>query len=146
MSEQQREVRRHIQALDGAMDLKCPRSDDHIYGVLPPDWDFMHECLALKCQHVGCGCKFCAWCGQDCGNDNGAAHEHVAECREKPGGQGMYYSTRETWEEHRKGKLCAKVRTYLDSIGNAEIRTEAALGQSGLLAELGVDVRNYLPN
>eukprot|EP00729_Bicosta_minor_P006787 gene6787-23797_t len=143
MDEQQREVRRHIQVLDGVMNLKCPRSDDHIYGVLPPDWDFQSECLALKCQHEGCGCKFCGWCGQDCGNE---AHAHVALCGEKPGGQGLFYSTREIWEEHRKGKLATKIRTYLDGIDNAEVRTEVALGQSGLLAEIGVSVHNYLPN
>ena len=138
MSEQQREVRRHAQMLDELMNLRCPRSKDHVFGNLPENWHFGTECMVLQCQHAGCGCKFCGWCEQDCKGWL-SAHRHVVTCAEKPGG--VFFTTRAIWEQHRKSKLAKKVTAYIrDHIGNSDVRAELAGLKSGLLDALDIDI------
>lgn len=49
--------------------MRCPR--EHCRAAV---LDFA-GCFALSCN--ACGCGFCGWCLQDCGND---AHDHVLGC------------------------------------------------------------------
>ena len=49
-----------------------------------------------------------------------------------------------SWEEHRQEKLAREVTAYLNEIGKPAIRAQTAQQQSGLLAELHVDITIFL--
>ena len=59
-------VKDHIN--EKILTLACPRCGQAFL-------DFQ-GCMALTCSRAGCGCGFCAMCGEDCGND---AHGHIRE-------------------------------------------------------------------
>ena len=44
-------------------------------------------CFALTCVRAACGCAFCAYCFEDCGND---AHAHVRARRCSPNNEGLF--------------------------------------------------------
>jgi hypothetical protein len=63
--------RNHI--INNIVTLKCPRRGCGTAWFFP---DNFQACFALTCN--SCGCGYCGWCLQDCGND---AHHHVPGCR-----------------------------------------------------------------
>ena len=79
-------------------------------------------CASLTC--TSCGCRFCAYCHTDCGNN---AHPHVRDClpRLQRSGKidtfhGGYFTTEEVWRtyHHREKarqleRLFAKVPAYV---------------------------------
>jgi tRNA A-37 threonylcarbamoyl transferase component Bud32 len=73
MDEEERRVKNvcdHIN--EEILTLKCPRPE-----CKQAFFDF-EGCFALSCSR--CPCRFCGWCGADCGTD---AHAHVRQCPHK---------------------------------------------------------------
>ena len=74
-------ARKHVE--EEILTSKCPRPHCR-QAFLEFD-----GCCALKCSN--CPCRFCAWCGVDCGNGSNDAHNHVAACGAKPDGADVFY-------------------------------------------------------
>jgi hypothetical protein len=110
MDEKQRKVHRHcLHVREELLTLKCPRQNCRQAFL---DFD---GCFALTCD--ACGCGFCAWCLEDCGED---AHAHVAAC---PDGQGGYHGEYKAFNEAQRKRRLRVVREYLVSGGmDDEIR------------------------
>ena len=122
LDEAQRAVhvaRRHIE--EEILTSRCPRCKAAFL-------DFA-GCCALTCHR--CPCRFCAWCGADCGTD---AHEHAGNCGAKPADAcGLFPNPDQLARgqmQHRAGKL----RNYLSNL-KAERRTALLRDMRGTLRE-----------
>ncbi len=105
-------------------DVIVGRHRDHICELLEPSCprckrrfiDF-EGCFALTCSgNGGCGCGFCAYCLEDCGND---AHNHVAACPGRPPRQpsgdmvhDRYYGSEAEFKAAMKALSTRRVREY----------------------------------
>jgi hypothetical protein len=133
MDAQQREVHTHGIALEGVVNLKCPKCS--------AVFNDFGGCCALTCSRAGCGAKFCAWCQVDCGRD---AHAHVAQCSEAPRGASPTFPGPGVWERSQRARQSQKAKGYLHAITDAELRNQVALSRITLLTDLGIDINDYL--
>jgi hypothetical protein len=102
MTEEEREVEKERRHIEDMLNLKCPRCKMVFV-------DFTN-CAALTCAKAGCGCGFCAWCQEDCGGD---AHQHVANCSEKPPGADTFYDTKDEFMIVQRRRQRAAITAYL---------------------------------
>ena len=130
LSEEQRAVlaaRKHIE--EQILTLHCPRCKAAFL-------DFA-GCCALTCHR--CPCRFCAWCGADCGTD---AHEHAGNCGAKPADAcGLFPNPDQLARgqmQHRAGKL----RTYLGELA-AETRATLLPEMRGALEDYADVLRAF---
>ena len=68
------------------------------------------DCMALSCSR--CPCKFCGWCGADCGTD---AHPHVRRCDKMIGTNGLFASAGD-YERAQQRMKKQKVENYLATL------------------------------
>eukprot|EP01047_Picozoa_sp_COSAG01_P070106 COSAG01_NODE_10539_length_2136_cov_3.113402_2_plen_481_part_00 len=119
MTDEEREVekeRRHIEDIfEDMLYLKCPRCKMVFV-------DFTN-CAALTCGKVGCGCGFCAWCQEDCGDD---AHQHVANCPVKPRGEDTVYDTKDEFMLVQRRRQRAAITAYLRDDVKRDIQPRVA--------------------
>ena len=94
------DAKKHI--VDKILTLACPRCEQAFV-------DF-NGCFALTCSRQGCGCGFCAYCLQDCGND---AHAHVAQCATA---QGDVFGSMEKFTDAQKTRRERMVMQYLQNL------------------------------
>merc|ERR1740117_41825 len=87
LSQAQRRLRdgsQHI--IERILQLACPRCGQAFPEVLDGELGFS-GCFALTCVRAACGCAFCAYCLEDCGND---AHAHVRTRQCSPYNEGLF--------------------------------------------------------
>ena len=105
MSEEEREVREcRAHVTEHILNLRCPRCQQVFL-------DFT-GCFALTCT---CGCGFCGWCLQDCGNN---AHGHVRACPRSVN-PGSYYGTEAQFKATHRERRRREVQQYLASLDPA---------------------------
>ena len=127
MSEEQREVHMARIQIESMLNLKCPRCKAVFL-------DF-NGCMALNCSAAGCGCGFCAWCLQDCGQD---AHQHVAnECRSKPAGQDRFFGDMGAWKQVHAQRVKREVEEFLNPM-KAEVREQVLAVCEQQLVDVGL--------
>jgi hypothetical protein len=105
MDEDERRVRNvcdHIN--EEILTLKCPRP-----GCRQAFIDF-EGCFALVCSR--CPCRFCGWCGADCGED---AHEHVRQCPHKTVAD-PYYAPTSEFERAQRANKCRELASYFATL------------------------------
>eukprot|EP00808_Paulinella_micropora_P029989 g28326.t1 len=128
LSAEQRQVqqaRLHIQ--EELLTLKCPRP--HCRRAFL-DFD---NCFALTCG--SCGCGFCAWCLQDCGQD---AHAHVARCNANAAPGRDVYSTVAMFEQAQRARRQRLVREYLRTLGSPQLQRKVLDAVRPSLVQLGL--------
>ena len=89
-------------------------------------------CTALLCGR--CGCHFCAWCQQDCGND---AHPHVMRCEHNPTPRELFTSP-EVFERARTAAQRERVRAFLEGLAPPSARAALEARIRPILVELGL--------
>lgn len=99
-SEMERRVLASRQRIEELQSDRCPRCERVFI-------DF-EGCAALTCGYADCGAAFCAFCGEDCGDDS---HVHVRRCRLNPR-RDEYYVDRTTWATIRRAERIVNVRAY----------------------------------
>ena len=105
MDEEERRVRNacdHIN--DEILTLKCPRPE-----CKQAFFDF-EGCFALSCSR--CPCRFCGWCGADCGTD---AHAHVRQCPHKTVAD-PYYASFSEFERAQRANKHRKLASYFATL------------------------------
>lgn len=105
--------------------LKCPRA-----GCRQAFADF-DGCCALTCSR--CGCGFCAWCLEDCGDD---AHRHVANCAENPMPGRQVYGTEAAFHECQRRRRLRLVQAHLATL-QPDVRAAAERSLAPNLRDLG---------
>ena len=106
MSEEQREVHTARIRIESMLNLSCPRC-----GAVFLDFS---GSMALTCSAAGCGCGFCAWCLQDCGNEKDAHHHVANECRAKPPGQDRFFGDIEVWKRVHRERVGREIQEFLN--------------------------------
>eukprot|EP00808_Paulinella_micropora_P006437 g20579.t1 len=97
-------ARMRLDIIENVLVLKCPRCSAAFL-------DFS-GCFALTCSRANCQAGFCAWCLQDCGNNN--AHSHVASCPENKSARGRdVFGTQEAFDRHHEERRAREVRKRL---------------------------------
>eukprot|EP01047_Picozoa_sp_COSAG01_P012870 COSAG01_NODE_590_length_15129_cov_55.685895_2_plen_4125_part_01 len=117
--------RKHI--VENILTLKCPRCGQAFV-------DFQN-CFALTCSRAGCGCGFCAYCLEDCGDD---AHSHVKRCPRNPN-QGHYAYGQAEFNAVQKTRREEMVREYLGQLPDDETRTK-------VVQRCRLDLKEYCPD
>eukprot|EP00808_Paulinella_micropora_P031144 g19541.t1 len=120
---QMQQARVYIQ--EDLLTLKCPRPNCRRAFL-----DF-NGCFALTCG--ACGCGFCAWCLQDCGQD---AHAHVVRCNANAAPRRDVYFTLARFEQAQRARRERWVREYLRTLGSQERKVLDAVRPS--LLQLGL--------
>jgi hypothetical protein len=115
MTDEEREVEKERRHIEDMLNLKCPRCKMVFV-------DFTN-CAALTCGKAGCGCGFCAWCQEDCGDD---AHQHVANCPVKPRGADTYYDTKDEFMLVQRRRQRAAITAYLRDDVKRDIQPRVA--------------------
>ena len=87
-------------------------------------------CCALTCSKPGCGCGFCAYCLEDCGDD---AHAHVSKCF-KFGSRADMFGDFKTVQNNRRIMLFKALLTQLDPVVAAKLLDDCKRD----LADLGM--------
>lgn len=131
-------VKDHIN--EKILTLACPRCGQAFL-------DFQ-GCMALTCSRAGCGCGFCAMCGEDCGND---AHGHIREgCPyAKPVNQGgvgikkgeYFCNAAGQWEKVSSKSKAIKLKEYLNTLTEAQ-RQHALEDCANELRDLKIDPKD----
>jgi hypothetical protein len=129
IDEEQRKLSRAYHHIcEECLTTKCPRPDCRQAFV-----DIrVGDCMALSCSR--CPCKFCGWCGADCGAD---AHPHAMRCDKMLGSNGLFASPGdyERAQQRMKREKVASYLATLDPLTAAGVR----LKMQKELRELGVD-------
>ena len=104
--------------------------------------------MALTCSRAGCGCGFCAMCGEDCGND---AHGHIGEgCPyakpENQGGVGIkkgeyFCNAAGQWDKVSSKSKAIKLKEYLNTLTEAQ-RQHALEDCANELRDLKIDPKD----
>jgi hypothetical protein len=107
IGEEQRKVSQAYHHIcEECLTTKCPRPDCKQAFVDVR----VGDCMALSCSR--CPCKFCGWCGADCGTD---AHPHVRLCDKMIGTNGLFASAGD-YERAQQRMKKQKVENYLATL------------------------------
>ena len=122
-------VKDHI--CEHILTLHCPRCKQAFV-------DFT-GCMALTCSRAGCGCGFCALCGEDCGGD---AHPHIgAGCPLAPQigvKKGEFHLSNAEWNKAASKARTIKLKEYLATLTEAQ-RQHALIDCANELKDLKID-------
>jgi hypothetical protein len=94
---------------------QCPRCHvavEHVEG-----------CAAITCKNPDCGCRFCGYCLEDCGDN---AHFHVKTCQYKPAFATSNFGTLEESRVGLRTKIKHDLTLYWNQIDDPELKREAA--------------------
>ena len=130
LSEAQRLLERHRhKVIDDVLTLRCPRCKNAFL-----DFD---GCAALSCATPACGCGFCAFCLEDCGND---AHEHCLQCQY---GNGGYFITTEAFDRSNKARRTRQLQEYLRRIEDEQVRSSVLVEVANELRDLNMNAEDF---
>jgi len=132
-----RAARKHV--INSILTLACPRCGQAFVEELDGGMGF-EGCFALTCSRAGCGCGFCAYCLQDCGND---AHAHVRRC---PAGHGDVWGTQQQFLRSQKTRREQMLLQYLtDEFGDDDaMRDQVVVDVARELIDLNMDPADFL--
>lgn len=115
-----------MKIIEEILTLRCPRCKQAFL-----DFD---GCFALTCGT--CGCAFCGWCLQDCGDDS---HPHANTCAHMEPGANGYHGTFELFQSAQNKRRKKLLLSFLDTLSPSD-REKALRSVHQDLKDLGLNI------